>query len=83
MNLIEFPEQTVIIAKDQPEYRNLPAHVVKDDQRGKIIFCWELTWKERFKIIWTGLIWHSVLTFNDSLQPQLLMTDKPQMKKAD
>ena len=29
MDLIEFKEQTVVIAKDQPEYRPLPAHLLK------------------------------------------------------
>lgn len=26
MKLIEFPEQTTVIAKDQPQYNPLPAH---------------------------------------------------------
>ena len=26
MKIIEFPEQTLVIAKDQPEYQPLPAH---------------------------------------------------------
>jgi len=30
MKLIEFKEQTVVIAKDQPEYMPLPAHQFND-----------------------------------------------------
>lgn len=79
MNLIEFPEQTVVIAKDQPQYRPLPAHRFKDDPQGRIACCWALSWKERFKVLLTGKLWHQILTFNDKLQPQLLTTDKPKM----
>lgn len=81
MKLIEFKEQTVVIAKDQPEYLPLPAHQFKDPQ-GRIAFCWKMSWKERLKALWTGILWHEVLTFNGPLQPQLLSTDKPDMQKG-
>jgi hypothetical protein len=80
MKLIEFPEQTVIIAKDQPEYLPLPAHQFHDNE-GTIAFCWQLSWRERFKVLFTGVLWHQVLTFHTPLQPQMLGTDKPEMKK--
>jgi len=79
MNLIEFPEQTVVIAKDHPEYQPLPAHQVPNSQQGEIICCWRLTWRERFRLLFTGKVWHSIWTFNQPLQPQLLSSDKPQM----
>lgn len=81
MQLIEFPEQTVIIAKGQPEYLPLPAHQFKDDPQGRIAFCWQLSWRERFKVLFSGVLWHSVLTFYAPLQPQMLEVDKPEMKK--
>lgn len=74
MRLTEFEEQTVVIAKDQPEYLPLPAHV---DSDGVVTCCWQLTFKERMKLIFTGRIWHSVLTFNRPLQPQRLQIEKP------
>lgn len=79
MKLIEFPEQTIVIAKNQPEYMPLPAFVDKDPDynASRITCCWQLTFKERLKLLFTGLIWHSVLTFNSSLQPQLLQVNKP------
>lgn len=80
MNLIEFPEQTVIIAKDQPEYLPLPAHRFAGDTQGRIAFCWQLTWRERLVVLFRGRIWHEVLTFNHPLQPQLLTVTKPEMK---
>lgn len=78
MRVIEFPEQTVVIAKDQPEYRPLPAHIFGDEQ-GTIACCWRLTFFERLRLLFTGKIWHQVLTFNQRLQPQLLTVEKPAM----
>lgn len=83
MKLIEFPEQTVVIAKDQPEYIPLPAYQYPDSPEGQIVCCWSLTWRERFKVLLSGRIWHSVLTFHKSLQPQLLQVDKPAMSPVD
>lgn len=82
MKLIEFPEQTVVIAKDQPEYLPLPAHRFTGDHQGRIAFCWQLTWRERLAVLWRGVVWHQVLTFNHPLQPQLLATEKPVMPSA-
>jgi len=78
MKLIEFPEQTVVIAKNQPEYRPLPAHQFRDEN-GTIACCWQLTILERIRVLFTGKIWHQILTFNGPLQPQLLTVDKPAM----
>lgn len=79
MNLIEFPEVTTVIAKDQPQYNPLPAHRFQDAE-GRIACCWKLTWPERLKLLWRGVIWHQILTFNQPLQPQLLTVEKPDMK---
>lgn len=78
MRLIEFPEQTVVIAKNQPEYRPLPAHRFGDAQ-GRIACCWRLSFLERVRVLFTGIIWHEILTFNQPLQPQLLSIEKPPM----
>ena len=80
MKLIEFPEQTVVIAKDQPEYNPLPAHVFPGDQQGRIAFCWKLRWWERLAVLVRGEIWSEVLTFKQPLQPQLLSVEKPFMR---
>jgi hypothetical protein len=75
--LIEFPEQTVVIAKDQPEYRPLPAHVAPN---GMVTFCWKLSLLMRLRVLFTGKLWHQVLTFNTPLQPQSLLVKKPFVK---
>ena len=79
MKLVEFAEQTVVIAKNQPEYLPLPAYRYRSDPEGRIVCCWELTWRERFRVLFGAPIWHHVLTFNQLLQPQLLTLEKPQM----
>ena len=81
MHLIEFPEQTCVIAKDQPQYMPLPAWRDPDDVQGRIICCWKLSWREVFTLIFTRKIWHSVFTFNQPLQPQLLDLKYPFVKK--
>ena len=80
MTLIEFSEQTIIIAKDQPQYQPLPAHRF-NDETGRIACCWKLTWRERLSVLFSGVIWHQILTFNQSLQPQLLTVEKPEMNQ--
>lgn len=79
MDIVEFPEQTVIIAKDQPEYRPLPAHRRIGDPEGRVTCCWRLNWKERLRLLLTGNLWHQILTFNHPLQPQLLSVEKPDL----
>ncbi len=79
MQLVEFDEQTVVIAKDQPEYLPLPAHYLVGDPEGRVTCCWQLTWKERLAVLFRGKVWQQVLTFNQPLQPQLLLVDKPEM----
>lgn len=77
--LVEFPEQTTEIAKNQPEYRMMPAYKYDNDPEGRIVCCWKFSLRDRLKILFTGKIWHQVLTFNKKLQPQLIVTDKPEM----
>ena len=78
MKIIEFPEQTSVYAKDQPQYRPLPCYKTED---GTVYCCWEVTFLERVKILLTGKLWHSIMTFNKPLQPQLLMVEKPNFPK--
>jgi hypothetical protein len=78
--LVEFKERNLSIAKDQPEYLPLPCHVFDNDDSGKIAFCWQLTLIERLKVLFTGKLWHQVLTFKQPLQPQMLCVKKPEFK---
>lgn len=76
MTPIIFPEVNQEIAKNQPEYFTLPAHI---DQGGCVTCCWKLEWRERLMLLFTGKLWHQILTFNSPLQPQLILVHKPTM----
>jgi len=79
MKVIQFKEQNTVFAKDQKEYDPLPAHRYGDAQ-GRIACCWKLSMRERLSVLLTGKVWHQILTFDQPLQPQLLSTEKPDMK---
>lgn len=66
MKPIEFKEQNVIFAKDQPEYIPLPAHKLPD---GTIVTVWELTDVEIETLRRTKKLHLNVMTFNQPLQP--------------
>lgn len=77
MRGIEFPQSNIIFGKDQEQYLELPACILPNSDTGEVVFCWKLTWRERFKLLFTGKLWHQVLTFDAALQPQLLAVDSP------
>lgn len=71
-----FPESNVVYAKDQPEYRQLPAF--RESQNPfTVVSCWKLSFLERIRVFFTGKVWFSQLTFGHSLQPQLPTVEKP------
>ena len=74
VRIMTFKEQNVIYAKDQPEYLPLPAYKTED---GEMVCCWGLSLGERLRVLFTGKLWMSVLTFNYPLQPLLLRVSKP------
>lgn len=73
MKPVEFPEQTVVWAKDQPEYRPLPAY----SNERETISCWHLTWRERMTLLVRGRLWLRQMNFGGPLQPQLPQTENP------
>ncbi len=79
MQLIDFPGRNVIYAEHQDEYLPLPAYRVPQDEYGTAVCCWKLTWRERFRVLLRGRVWHKMLTFNQPLQPQLLSATKPEI----
>lgn len=74
MKTLNFKECNVTYAEHQPEYIPLPTLCSKE---GKVVSCWGLSFIERLKVLITGKIWLSVLTFNQRLQPLLMSVDKP------
>lgn len=57
--------KAVVYAKDQPQYKPLPANTNSRSVETK----WKLSWKERVKLFLTGNLYLSLLTFGSPLQP--------------
>lgn len=73
MNPTKFKQSNVIFAEDQPDYLPLPAYK-EDSPHGCVVTCWQLTWKEKIKLLFGGSLFLSMLTFNQPLQPIKLGT---------
>lgn len=78
MKPIKFKEQNIIFAENQPEYLPLPAFKNNSPQ-GEVISCWQLSWKERLRILWTGKLWVSLLSFNNPPTPSFFTTKKSEV----
>lgn len=78
MKPTEFKEANVTFAKNQPEYLPLPALAFKDPQ-GIVITCWRLSFWERIKLLITGRVWVSTMTFLQPIQPLYLTTHKDEV----
>lgn len=73
--LLNFSAPEIVIAKDQPQYRPLPAVVVN----GMVTTRWRLSWRDRLIVFLGGNIWLQILTFGNPLQPVKLSSEEPQM----
>lgn len=71
MKPIKFKHQNTTYAVNQDEYMNLPA-LKLDTEKGEVISCWELSFKERIKILFSGKIWLMLVSFNKRLTPSFL-----------
>lgn len=72
MKNIKFNGCNVVYGEDQPEY--IPLYAQKIDNVS--ITCYHLSLKERFKILFTGLLWLGQMNFGQPLQPQLPTINK-------
>lgn len=63
-----------VVEYAKPEYITLPAYRTI---RGVVVSRWRLSWVERLRILLTGDLWLSTLTFNTALQPNRLDTRPP------
>lgn len=78
MKLINFPQANVHIAENPSEYKPIPSYYVDYyHPQGQIICCWKLSFWERIKLLFTGKVWHKILTYNEPVQPQFLLVDNP------
>ena len=75
MKPVNFKHQNVVFAKNQPEYRPVPA-LKLDSSNGEVVSCWKMSFKERLRVLFLGRIWVSLLTFNKPLTPSYLSTNR-------
>lgn len=71
----KFKESNIVFAENQEEYEPLPAFK-NNSVEGEVITCWNLTLRERFKLLFTGELWLMLLTFNQPLTPTYLTVNK-------
>jgi hypothetical protein len=76
---IEYLE-SVVYAKDQPEYTPLPTSRTQD---GEVVTCWKLDWKARLKVIFGANFYVTLLTFNGPLTPIKVEIEKPIYRLVD
>ena len=74
MKPVTFPEVNCTFAKNQPEY--LPLETYKDEE-GQVTSCWKMSFWECLKVLISGRIWITVMTFNKPLQPQKISVNDP------
>lgn len=69
MKAIKFKDANVDFAKGQDEYLTLPA-LRLGDSNDTIVTCYKLSFWERLKVLFTGIIWMSEMNFNKPLTPR-------------
>lgn len=73
-----FKEANVTFAANQPGYKPLPAFKnVSPD--GEVVSCWNLTFRERLRVLFKGEIWLCLLSFNKPLTPSFMTTQKSEV----
>lgn len=70
-------ELEVVYAKDQPEYIPLPVVRLTD---GTVISRWQLTLKERLKLLFGSSLFLRQLTFSSALQPISPSIEEPEIR---
>ena len=78
MKPIKFSEQNTIFAKDQPEYKNLPAFL-EEGGKGNVISCWKFTLWERIRILFGANLWVNLMMFGKPLIPSFFTIKKSEV----
>lgn len=77
MEPIKIDGVNIVFGAEQPEYQPMPAIRVGNPRTGQIIVCWKFSPEELKRVQETGVIFVSLLTFGQPLQPVLVSVDKP------
>lgn len=79
MTPTDFPESNKVYAVNQPPYKPLPAFHYEDVPVGPVVSCWSLSFRERLRVLFTGKVWLTLLSFNKPLTPSHLTTVKSEV----
>ena len=74
MKAIKFKGYNVEFAKDQDEYKTLPAF--HDKESGIVTTCYKLSCMDLLKVIFTRKIWLGQVTFDKPFNPQKLSVNR-------
>lgn len=72
---ITFTHANFIYGANQEADGYLPLPCYRNDQ--ETISCWQLTWRERLSVLFTGRLWLRQLNYRRPLQPQQIMVTSP------
>lgn len=75
MKPIKFKHCNVTFAKDQHEYMPLPTLRINSPE-GQVISCWKMSLRERIKVLFTGKVWLSLMSFNKPLTPSYMSVNR-------
>ncbi len=76
MKPVNFDGSNFVYAEDQDEYLSLPVYK-HGDELGSVSSCWQLSLLERLKVLFTGRIYSTLLSFDKPLTPQRLDVNSP------
>lgn len=75
MKPVPFTGCNIVFGEGQKEYAPLPA---RWEPSGLVTACWKLSLWDRLRLLITGRLWVTTLTFLNPMQPQSFSTRKPE-----
>jgi hypothetical protein len=75
MKSIKFKHSNIVFAENQDEYKSLPALKIEGPE-GHVVTCHKLSFLERLRVLFTGVVWLDMLTFNKPLTPIYMSTKR-------
>ena len=76
MKPIKFKGCNIEFAKNQPPYLPLPACRIQD-RNSTVVCCWQASFLERIKILLSGKLYLSMLSFGKPLTPNRVYAENP------
>ena len=75
MRPTKFKHQNCTYAENQPDYMPLPALKIQSEY-GEVVSCWRMSFRDRVKVLFTGKVWLSLMSFNKPLTPSFMSVNR-------